>query len=213
MSAIKVHADWAFMDKHISPEQHDRIRGLKPLRKSREKQRRKKHGVEDIRLGNKKLKPTLRSLIQIDELIDSIETKTLKGKRDLALFLTFIDLDLRVGEALALGIDHVNFFDQQQIVYREKVNITQELYLSPRLERALRDYFSVYPKDKIKKLKEMPLFISLSRKEKYFGTQITVRSVQKLFKKKGLEIGVGTPFSPHDLRHTWATTYNKFKPS
>lgn len=204
LSAIKIHAQWAFIANFLSTDQYTRIQTLPPLAKRREKTKRKQKGIDHIRVGNKKSDPTLLNSKEIDALLNTMQSDSLKDKRDLALFLIFIDLGFRVGEVVGLSLYSLDFYTHQLTVYREKVHKTQKHYLSPRLEEALKVYLHSFPNEKIKDQNAKPLFISLSRNEEYYGTRINTRSIQKIFENKGKEIGLKKPFSPHDLRHSWA---------
>lgn len=204
ISAIKVHSKWAYNAQTIEIDTFSRIQNIEPLKESQEKRIRERLELKTKRIGNKKSKPTLLSDEQLNELIQSIDTSKINGKRNLAMFLIFIDLGFRVGEVVGLEIDNFDFQTGIITSYREKVSKTQKHHMSERLKIAVIDYLYFFPIEKTG-----ALFISFSKNSTYFGTRLGIRSVQKIFSRKGKELGLGKPFSPHDLRHTWATNVAK----
>ncbi len=139
--------------------------------------------------------PKAISCEQIKNLFNQPNTQNLLGLRDRAMLELFYSSGLRVSELVGLEI---NDFDFKALRMRVKGKGKKERILPVTKNAAtwVADYLG-HPDRKAKDYDA----IFLNR----FGTRITVRSIDRLFKKYLLQSGIASSVTPHTIRHTIAT--------
>lgn len=140
--------------------------------------------------------PKVLSIEQIDALLDSIDTSTLSGKRDDALFELIYSCGLRISEACDLKIANVHF-DEKLILVHGKGDKER---IVPFGERAL-EKMNIY-------LQEVRPVLTKGRAVaeffvNYRGEPISRKGVWKRFQE--LEKLSGVTAKVHTLRHSFAT--------
>lgn len=135
------------------------------------------------------------------ELVNSIDTTTLVGKRDLVLLLLLLENALRRAEIVALRVgDFEAETGTLSITGKGRGTQKETIRLSPRLQEALRDYLSASGHaDSI----SAPLIVSLSNCHR--GQALTADGVYKIVRARAKACGIAKPISPHRLRHTAIT--------
>jgi len=147
--------------------------------------------------GEPSLGHTYAEASQVDtETSDPKPSRNALGSlRAIAIISTFIYTGIRLQELLNLNIEDVRFEDRSLLVRSGKGNKDRLIPLEDALIRILEAYL----KDRDRVNREHPrLFVSLTsdRPMRYKAIQ---RLVEKLREKSGIH------FSPHMLRHTFAT--------
>lgn len=140
--------------------------------------------------------PKVLSINQVDKLLSVIDTKSLSGKRDVALFELIYSCGLRISEACSLLISNVHMNERILLVHgkgdKERiVPFGQQAY--EKLSYYLDEVRPQLVKDKI-----IPeVFVN------YKGEAISRKGVWKRFKE--LEALTGIDCKVHTLRHSFAT--------
>lgn len=140
--------------------------------------------------------PKVLSVEQIDALLDSIDTSTLSGKRDDALFELIYSCGLRISEACDLKIANVHL-DEKLILVHGKGDKER---IVPFGERAL-EKMNIYLQEVrpvLTKGRAVPEFFV-----NYRGEPISRKGVWKRFQE--LEKLSGVKAKVHTLRHSFAT--------
>ncbi len=140
----------------------------------------------------------------IFRLLDSIETGTLLGKRNRAMFETLYSSGIRVSELSGLNVPDVDFHKGHIRVLgkggKERIvpvgKKAMESIVAYR--RMLRHQEPARSEEK-DTLEKGPLFLN-SR-----GGRLTNRSIARILEDIAVKSGLLTPVSPHALRHTFAT--------
>ena len=142
-----------------------------------------------------KLGKTIPRFINIDDLfrlLDSIKTKTLLDKRNLAMFETFYSTGMRVSEMEGLNIEDIDF-KRQMIKVFGKGSKERIVPVGKRALTAIKNY-----RDSLKE-NFIPLFLN-----KNFS-RLSSRSIRRILDKLVKDCGLNTKISPHTLRHSFAT--------
>jgi len=143
--------------------------------------------------------PVYLSVDEIFRLLDSIQTDTLLGLRNRAIFETLYSSGIRISELAGMDISDVDFSaavvrvfgkgHKQRIVPVGQKALTAIIAYRSQLQQQI---------DR-KALEGGPLFLNR------FHKRLTPRSMARILKKLVNAIGLLTPISPHALRHTFAT--------
>lgn len=120
--------------------------------------------------------------------------KAVDSTRDRLLFLLMLRCGLRVSEACALAWEDVDLQSLTLRVNRGKGDVDRVAYLSPDVEQSLKLW-------QARRTGSPHLFPS----RKARGTHIGRRNVYVMMQKYLGEAGVSGSYSPHCLRHTFAT--------
>jgi integrase/recombinase XerD len=143
--------------------------------------------------------PKLLSLSQVEALLEAPTVETPLGLRDRALLELLYGTGLRVSEVCGLNVEDVDLTAGVLRVVgkgnKERVAPVGE----EALLRAERYLASARPDLASPLRRERALFISRS------GKRLTRNAVTKLLDRYALAAGLGTPISPHMLRHSFAT--------
>ena len=147
-----------------------------------------------------KIRKTLPKTLNEKEVLKllSIKPKTAKEYRNKAMIELMYATGLRVSELVNLEINDVNLIDDYVRVYgkgkKERIipmaDITVEI---------MDEYINVYRNSLLKGYLTDKVFISS------YGKGITRQGFFKIIKKQAKEVGIEKDFSPHTLRHSFAT--------
>ncbi|HPE85080.1 MAG TPA: tyrosine recombinase XerC [Chlamydiales bacterium] len=130
---------------------------------------------------------------QIENLFNQPDTTTLLGLRDRAMLELFYSSGLRVSELA--GINHSDLdYQNLRLRVRGKGKKERILPITKGAANWIADYVS-FPGQKASEA------IFLNK----FGDRLTVRSIDRLFKKYLLQSGLAGRITPHTIRHTIAT--------
>ena len=132
-------------------------------------------------------------------LLDSIKTDTLAGRRNRAFLETLYSCGIRVSELEGLNVQDIDGVNRTVRVLgkgrRERVVPIGRVALD-----AIRSYRKCLEAQKgVMAATRGPLFLNNS------GGRLSSRSVARILDKIARQCGIGTPVSPHALRHTFAT--------
>lgn len=147
-----------------------------------------------------KIRKTLPKTLNEKEILKllSIKPKTAKEYRNKAMIELMYATGLRVSELVNLEINDINLIDDYVRVYgkgkKERIvpmaDITVEI---------MDEYINVYRNSLLKGYLTDKVFISS------YGKGITRQGFFKIIKKQAKEVGIEKNFSPHTLRHSFAT--------
>jgi len=136
---------------------------------------------------------------EVQRLLGSIDRESILGYRDYVLFSLLYRLGLRIGEALAIDIEDIDFENEILLIHgkgrrKRKLPLISDMVILIRTWLALRPY--LYEADS-----RRALFVSKK------GNRLSIRTAQENFQKIVTKAG---PFSinkvtPHSLRHAFAT--------
>jgi len=149
-----------------------------------------------------KQKQTIPTYLSVDDmfrLLDTIETDTLLGLRNRAIFETLYSCGIRVSEIAALNVRDV---DRGRSTVRvlgkgNKERIVPIGQTAIRAIEAYRDGLSGEAKEGSDK--QRALFLNRN------GGRLTPRSMARILDRLAMKSGLPVPVSPHALRHTFAT--------
>ena len=143
--------------------------------------------------------PVYLSVDEMFRLLDSIQTNTLLGLRNRAIFETLYSSGIRVSELANLNLSDVDFTAAVIQVFG-KGNKQRIVPVGQKALAAIKAYRTKLERhtDSII-LKTGPLFLNRSKK------RLSSRSIARILKKLADTVGLLTPVSPHAMRHTFAT--------
>jgi integrase/recombinase XerC len=142
--------------------------------------------------------PTYLVVDDMFRLLDAVETDTLLGQRNRAIFETIYSCGLRVSELARLNVEDVDFAAESVKVFgkgsKERlVPIGQTALTSIKTYRQrLHGEAGIDPTDG-------PLFLNKNK------GRLSARSIARILDKLARQCGLPVPVSPHALRHTFAT--------
>ena len=140
--------------------------------------------------------PKVLSIEQIDALLGSIDTTTLSGKRDDALFELIYSCGLRISEACTLQLANVHL-DEKLILVRGKGDKERIVPFGDRALEKILVYLNEVRPQLVKGRNVAELFVN------YRGEPISRKGVWKRFQE--LEALSGVDAKVHTLRHSFAT--------
>lgn len=141
--------------------------------------------------------PTVLSQIEIEQMIDSIETSTELGKRNKAIMELLYGCGLRVSELVNLKVSNLHI-NAKYIDVIGKGDKERRLPFGEQAIIAVRDYLE-NARLKISKNAGDLLFFN------YKGGPLTRQGVFKFIKKLAIDNGIDKEISPHTIRHSFAT--------
>jgi len=143
--------------------------------------------------------PSYLTVDQVFRLLDAVDTKSLAGKRNRAIFETLYSTGIRVSELVGLDVPDVDFSGKSVRVLG-KGNKERMVPIGQPAMAAIQDYReALHMQKQIAADGKGPLFLNKNME------RLTARSVARLLSKAALEAGLAVPVSPHDLRHSFAT--------
>ena len=140
--------------------------------------------------------PKVLSVEQIDVLLGSIDTTTLSGKRDDALFELIYSCGLRISEACTLQLANVHL-DEKLILVRGKGDKERIVPFGDRALEKILVYLNEVRPVLVGQRNVAELFVN------YRGEPISRKGVWKRFQE--LEALSGVDAKVHTLRHSFAT--------
>ncbi len=129
----------------------------------------------------------------IASLMQAPKTATVLGKRDRAILETIYSTGMRLSELVNLQLQDIDFMSGLVRVMGKRRKERIVPIGRPALD-ALQAYFAVQPPSS-----HAPLFKNAR------GGPLTGRSIERLFSKYVLQVCRARGFSPHSLRHSFAT--------
>lgn len=149
-----------------------------------------------------KLEKTIPGCLTVDDafrLLDAIETHSLAGKRDRAMFETLYSSGVRVSELV--GMNWFDFDPEQRLIrVSGKGGRDRVVPIGRKSLAALTAYREALWREKGVPLdQDGPLFLNC------FGGRLTARSVGRILERRFRECGIPVPVSPHGLRHSFAS--------
>jgi len=154
--------------------------------------------LETPKLGRRM--PKYLSLEESKKLLNvSIDEENRNNIRNYAIITLFLNCGMRLSELVNINITDIDFSESKMTVIG-KGNKERTIYLNKACMKAIKDYLSIRPHDRVKNDSRDALFLS-ERKER-----ISNRSVQDIVKKELQKAGLDIKkYSVHKLRHTAAT--------
>jgi len=137
--------------------------------------------------------PTVLSAEQTGTLLDTPVNSYPQLIRDLAICELLYSCGLRVSELAGLNMDSIDL-EQRQVRVVGKGNKERILPVGQTACLAVRLYFEQRPEGE-----EQGAFLN------YRGGRLTTRSIQRLLKRRLLQLNLPTDVTPHALRHSFAT--------
>lgn len=147
-----------------------------------------------------KIRKTLPKTLNEKEVLKllSIKPKTAKEYRNKAMIELMYATGLRVSELVNLEINDINLIDDYVRVYgkgkKERIIPMADITV-----KIIDEYINVYRNSLLKGYLTDKVFISS------YGKGITRQGFFKIIKKQAKEVGIEKDFSPHTLRHSFAT--------
>ncbi len=137
--------------------------------------------------------PDIISTEEQKALLDMPNKKAPTGLRNYALMSVYLNLGLRVSEALNLEVDDVDWNSGRLLVRAGKGNRDRVLWLSDKDLETLQRWRA------IRKCSSSYLFCTLA------GGRLSDRYVREFVKRYAKKAGIRKGVHPHTLRHTFAT--------
>ncbi len=141
---------------------------------------------------------------QVKELLNSIDTTTVKGLRDIAIASLLVTRGLRIIELQRANVSDLKELQGVPVLYvQRKGKLDKSLWCE--LDESLTTSINKYLESRSVTDSEAPLFISLSRHN--LGKRISTRTYSGIVKSYLRGIGLNDPkITAHSLRHTAAAT-------
>ena len=143
--------------------------------------------------------PVYLSVDEMFRLLDSIQTDSLLGLRNRAIFETLYSSGIRVSELAAMNFSDVDF-SAATVQVSGKGNKQRIVPVGHKALAAIKAYRNrLQQQAGLPSPNEGPLFLNR------FHTRLSPRSIARILRKLVDTVGLLTPVSPHALRHTFAT--------
>jgi integrase/recombinase XerC len=139
--------------------------------------------------------PAYLEVDEMKELLETIPLDTASGKRDRAIMELLYASGMRVAELTALNMSQVDFLAQVVRVIG-KGRKERVIPLGSMAEHWLKEYIAVRIPAREG---DDALFLNVR------GSRLTSRSVARMLEKYLLQAKLFKPFSPHSIRHSFAT--------
>lgn len=137
----------------------------------------------------------------LNNIFDSIDTKTAIGKRDYAILEVLYGTGIRVSEFANLRIQDIDFYNMNLIVLG-KGNKERYVPIHEGIKEALLDYMNFGRDELLKRNKgEITDYLFLNFK----GGPLTPRGVRVILNDLNINANNNLNISPHMLRHSFAT--------
>jgi len=144
------------------------------------------------------------AITQVKDLLASIDTTTLKGKRDYAMINLMIRTGLRDIEVSRADIGDMRTEQGAMVLWihgKGRESKDEFVILTPEAEKPIREYLKARGSNK----DDEPLFSSTSNRQK--GQRMTTRSISRIVKDCLKNIGINNKrITSHSLRHTFGIT-------
>lgn len=136
---------------------------------------------------------------EVRRLLDGLAFKTPEDVRNMAIIKLLYYTGMRIGEVQQLDMEHI-LWDNRQMLVRGKGDKERLIPLSQKLVDVLEEWVNV--RTGLSFVKSEALFVSLGRNHR--GERICYGAMRQIVKGLLKEAGLGD-YSPHKLRHTFAT--------
>lgn len=145
----------------------------------------------------KKATPTKIPADLVTDLLNEHDLAQLGGLRDAVLMGMLLELGLRASEVAQLKWNDVDLTTGKLLFYRPKVDLTQQLAISTRLQRILRQY-----REYLQTHFTLPekLLVGITRKGAFGKPYLSPQSISNIVQKIGFRYGI-EKLSAHDCRH------------
>ncbi|MDP2647118.1 MAG: tyrosine recombinase XerC [Desulfobacterales bacterium] len=132
-------------------------------------------------------------------LLDSIDTETLSGLRNLAIFETLYSCGVRISELAGMNVHDIDFAAGMVRVLG-KGNKQRMVPIGKKAIAVVQAYRQkLQEQSGIARDRNTPLFLNKN------GGRLTSRSMARILDQAARSCGIPVPVSPHALRHTFAT--------
>ncbi len=143
--------------------------------------------------------PTHLTVDDMFRLLDAIETDTMLGLRNRAIFETFYSSGIRLSELAGMNPEDVDFAGSL-VRIRGKGSKERIVPVGQKALEAITAYRErLHQETDLKPGAGGALFLNKN------GGRLSTRSIDRILKKIAAECGLTTPVSPHALRHSFAT--------
>ncbi|MBF2053667.1 MAG: tyrosine-type recombinase/integrase [Candidatus Sericytochromatia bacterium] len=149
--------------------------------------------------GLPKRLPKYMSDKEVKRLLDSLPYESPEDIRNMAIIKLLYYTGMRIGEVQQLQEEHI-LWDSKQLLVRGKGDKERLIPISQKLLETLEDWFNV--RAGLPFVKSNAFFVSLGRNHR--GKQISYGAMRQIVKRLLADAGLGD-YSPHKLRHTFAT--------
>lgn len=149
--------------------------------------------IESPKIG--RTLPDVLSTDEIDRIIGTIDTSTVKGRRDSAMLEVLYSCGLRVSELTSLRLGDL-FFGEGYIRVTGKGDKQRYVPISPSARDKIQIYMECRP---ARRRSEDTLFLNNR------GKALTRVMVFTIIKKAAMLAGIDKHISPHTFRHSFAT--------
>lgn len=144
--------------------------------------------------------PRLLGEAEVQVLLETPETATLKGKRDRALLELLYATGMRVGEIVALDLEDVDLAEGTILVLG-KGSKERHVLFGDKAKAAILDYLGARRASPARAAGKGADAVFVNKG----GTRLTDRSVRRILAARLTECAVKHRISPHGLRHSFAT--------
>ena len=143
----------------------------------------------------------LPSVLTEDEVhaLLSLPRKDYQDERDHMLFLLIYNSGMRISEALSVDVDDFDF-PHRRILIRGKGDKERFVFFSEMTEREIREYIPLLEEFRAGKKGDDKAFFLGSK-----GGRLPLSSAHIIFEKYRQRLGWQKEFTPHTLRHSFAT--------
>ena len=143
--------------------------------------------------------PVYLSVDEMFRLLDSIQTDTLLGLRNRAIFETLYSSGIRVSEIAGMNCSHVDFAGAVVRVWG-KGSKQRIIPVGQKALEAIKAYWEQLDRQiGAEALKNGALFLNK------YNQRLTVRSIARILRNLVDAVGLLTTVSPHAIRHSFAT--------
>jgi len=142
--------------------------------------------------------PSFLTVAEVERLLAAPDTRTWRGRRDLAIMETLYGAGLRVGELVSLNYEDVDL--RAGLLHVRGKGKKERIAPAGRCAvRAIRDYLA-NPEGGPRRGEPNALFVNARD-----GRRLTARSVGRIVRSYCALAGLDSRISPHSLRHSFAT--------
>jgi site-specific recombinase XerD len=123
--------------------------------------------------------------------------RVIDAVRDRTIFLLMLRCGLRVHEVSSLAWAALDFAQGTVRIDHSKGQVDRVVYLAPDVTKALRQWQRLQG--------TTPRYVFPSRVSRKGGLPLSLRQIQNCMTRSLKLAGISKPYSPHSLRHTFAT--------
>lgn len=158
--------------------------------------------IKNIKIDKTHKRDALTAL-QVYEIIQNMDNKTIINKRNYAIFLLLVTTGLRTIEVTRANMEDIRNIGGNTVLFIQSkghFDKTEYVKITPEVYKAIRDYLVLLPD----KSKTDALFTSYSNNSK--GNRLSTRTLRTIIKELLKQNGFAScRLSAHSLRHTTAT--------